>query len=154
MFHKKVIYLYPATFWNSILRLFFLCVHVCWYLVLEFEFSNCLTVIYCLFFFVMIDWGFGNLNGSLERFQVELFEKHICGGSQVSIFQYSMVLFWCSDNEGMLLTSLPWLWFGMSNRLRVLCTCDLVLSWFSAERGLFHIILDWVMGGIGLVSLC
>ncbi|XP_031281971.1 uncharacterized protein LOC116140486 isoform X1 [Pistacia vera] len=36
---------------------------------------------------------------SLEQVQVELFEKHICGGSQVSIFQYSMLLFWCSANE-------------------------------------------------------
>ncbi|ONI09370.1 hypothetical protein PRUPE_5G234800 [Prunus persica] len=37
---------------------------------------------------------------SLEQVQVELFEKHICGGSKVSIFQYSMVQFWCSYNEG------------------------------------------------------
>lgn len=55
-------------------------------------------------FFVMIDWGFGNLNGSLEQVQVEFFEKQICGGSKVSLFQYSMVLFWCSNNEGMLST--------------------------------------------------
>ncbi|KAJ0049028.1 hypothetical protein Pint_16915 [Pistacia integerrima] len=39
---------------------------------------------------------------SLEQVQVELFEKHICGGSQVSIFQYSMLLFWCSANEGVM----------------------------------------------------
>ncbi|CAN6584811.1 unnamed protein product [Malus baccata var. baccata] len=32
--------------------------------------------------------------------QVELFEKQICGGSKVSIFQYSMVQFWWSYNEG------------------------------------------------------
>lgn len=51
-------------------------------------------------FFVMIDWGFGNLNGSLEQVQVKLFEKQICGGSNVSIFQYSTVLFWHSDSEG------------------------------------------------------
>lgn len=56
----------------------------------------------------MIDWGFGNLNGSLEQVQVELFEKHICGGSKVSIFQYSMVQFWCSYNEGMSLNSSVW----------------------------------------------
>ncbi|KAM1740501.1 hypothetical protein FF2_015663 [Malus domestica] len=37
---------------------------------------------------------------SLEQVQVELFEKQICGGSKVSIFQYSMVQFWCSYNEG------------------------------------------------------
>lgn len=55
------------------------------------------------YFVVMIDCGFGNLNGSLEQVQVELFEKQICGGSKVSIFQYSTVQFWCSNNEGMLL---------------------------------------------------
>ncbi|KAL5751192.1 hypothetical protein ACOSP7_025795 [Xanthoceras sorbifolium] len=36
---------------------------------------------------------------SLEQVQVELFEKQVCGGSKLSIFQYSMVLFWCSDDE-------------------------------------------------------
>lgn len=34
-----------------------------------------------------------------EKVQVELFEKQICGGSKVSIFQYSTVQFWCSNNE-------------------------------------------------------
>lgn len=36
---------------------------------------------------------------SLEQVQVELFEKQICGGSKVSIFQYSMVLFWHNNEE-------------------------------------------------------
>ncbi|KAK3228322.1 hypothetical protein Dsin_008184 [Dipteronia sinensis] len=36
---------------------------------------------------------------SLEQVQVELFEKQVCGTSKLSIFQYSMVLFWRSDNE-------------------------------------------------------
>ena len=49
----------------------------------------------------MMDWVFGNLNGSLEQVQVELFEKHICGGSKISIFQYSLVLFWRNNIEGM-----------------------------------------------------
>lgn len=41
----------------------------------------------------MMDWSFGNLNGSLEQAQVESFEKHLHGGSKMSLFQYSMVLF-------------------------------------------------------------
>lgn len=53
----------------------------------------------------MIDCGFGNLNGSLEQVQVGLFEKQICGGSKLSIFQYSMVQFWCSNVEGMIYSS-------------------------------------------------
>ncbi|XP_062026504.1 uncharacterized protein LOC133742837 isoform X1 [Rosa rugosa] len=36
---------------------------------------------------------------SLEQVQVGLFEKQICGGSKLSIFQYSMVQFWCSSSE-------------------------------------------------------
>ncbi|KAJ9162651.1 hypothetical protein P3X46_022410 [Hevea brasiliensis] len=36
---------------------------------------------------------------SLEQVQVELFEKQICGGSKMSIFQYAMVLFWHKDEE-------------------------------------------------------
>ncbi|KAH9763358.1 outer arm dynein light chain 1 protein [Citrus sinensis] len=36
---------------------------------------------------------------SLEQVQVELFEKQICGGLKVGIFQYSMVLFWCSEDK-------------------------------------------------------
>ncbi|PIA26640.1 hypothetical protein AQUCO_09100064v1 [Aquilegia coerulea] len=36
---------------------------------------------------------------SVENVQVELFEKHICGGSNMSIFLYSMLLFWCNTNE-------------------------------------------------------
>ncbi|KAG7942291.1 hypothetical protein I3843_16G095200 [Carya illinoinensis] len=36
---------------------------------------------------------------SLEQVQVELFEKQICGGSKVNIFQYSMVLFRRTNNE-------------------------------------------------------
>ncbi|KAM4106523.1 hypothetical protein ACB094_04G071200 [Castanea mollissima] len=36
---------------------------------------------------------------SLEQVQVELFEKQIYGGLKVSIFQYSMVLFWHNNNE-------------------------------------------------------
>lgn len=36
---------------------------------------------------------------SLEQVQVELFEKHICGGSKISIFQYSLVLFWRNNIE-------------------------------------------------------
>ncbi|KAG2667668.1 hypothetical protein I3760_15G127000 [Carya illinoinensis] len=35
---------------------------------------------------------------SLEQVQVELFEKQICGGSKVNLYQYSMVLFWCNHN--------------------------------------------------------
>ncbi|XP_021291945.1 uncharacterized protein LOC110422394 [Herrania umbratica] len=37
--------------------------------------------------------------GSLEKMQAQLFEKEICGGSKVSIFQYSMVLFQQGGNE-------------------------------------------------------
>ncbi|XWS50844.1 hypothetical protein CRYUN_Cryun12cG0124700 [Craigia yunnanensis] len=36
---------------------------------------------------------------SLEQVQAELFEKQICGGSKLSIFQYSMVLFQQGGNE-------------------------------------------------------
>ncbi|KAF4385269.1 hypothetical protein G4B88_026552 [Cannabis sativa] len=36
---------------------------------------------------------------SLEQVQVELFEKQILGGSKVSIFQYSMVLFWHGNHR-------------------------------------------------------
>ncbi|XP_015882720.3 uncharacterized protein LOC107418533 isoform X1 [Ziziphus jujuba] len=36
---------------------------------------------------------------SLEQVQVELFEKQIFGGLKVSIFQYSMVLFWYNNHE-------------------------------------------------------
>ncbi|KAL6178249.1 hypothetical protein ACLB2K_049768 [Fragaria x ananassa] len=36
---------------------------------------------------------------SLEHVQVGLFEKQICGGSKLSIFQYSVVQFWCSNVE-------------------------------------------------------
>ncbi|KAK8537018.1 hypothetical protein V6N13_041971 [Hibiscus sabdariffa] len=36
---------------------------------------------------------------SLEQVQVELFEKQICGGLKLSIFQYSMVLFQKGGNE-------------------------------------------------------
>lgn len=46
--------------------------------------------------------GFGNLNGSLEQVQVDLFEKQILGGSKLSIFQYAMVLFWHDKHEGLL----------------------------------------------------
>ncbi|KAI3454949.1 hypothetical protein Pfo_011612 [Paulownia fortunei] len=31
---------------------------------------------------------------SLEHIQMNLFEEHVCGGSKINIFQYSMVLFW------------------------------------------------------------
>lgn len=34
-----------------------------------------------------------------KKVQVELFEKQIYGGLKVSIFQYSMVLFWHNNNE-------------------------------------------------------
>ncbi|OVA12240.1 Leucine-rich repeat [Macleaya cordata] len=36
---------------------------------------------------------------SLEQVQVESFENHICGGLKVSIFLYSMLLFWHSNSE-------------------------------------------------------
>ncbi|XP_048227734.1 uncharacterized protein LOC8263887 isoform X2 [Ricinus communis] len=36
---------------------------------------------------------------SLEQVQVELFEKQICGGSKMSIFQYAMVLFCHKDKD-------------------------------------------------------
>ena len=58
----------------------------------------------------MIDWGFRNLCGSLEQVQVELFEKQICGGSKMSIFQYAMVLFLYED-KGILPSSLFWFSF-------------------------------------------
>lgn len=72
--------------------------------------QSCLYTLklWCLLFrseFCFIDWGFGNLNGSLEQVQVELFEKQVCGGSKLSLYQYSMVLFWCSNNEGILAIS-------------------------------------------------
>lgn len=57
----------------------------------------------------MIEWGFGNLNGSLEQVQVELLEKQIYGGLKVSIIQYCMVLFWTNRNGGMLSTTSPFL---------------------------------------------
>lgn len=155
MLLKKVIYLYPHITFETQYWVYSSSVYV--YVGIVYLNLNLITawqLYIVLFFFVMIDWGFGNLNGSLEQVQVELFEKHICGGSQVNIFQYSMVLFWCSANEGILLTSSSWLGFGMS----ILCTCDLVLSWFSAEREHYsfsplEISLAWVIGGIGLVSL-
>ncbi|PKI77831.1 hypothetical protein CRG98_001795 [Punica granatum] len=37
---------------------------------------------------------------SLEPVQVELFNKHICGGSKLNMYQYSMILFWPSGKEG------------------------------------------------------
>ncbi|XVE58880.1 hypothetical protein DITRI_Ditri04bG0204600 [Diplodiscus trichospermus] len=37
---------------------------------------------------------------SLEQVQAELFEKQVCGGLKLSIFQYSMVLFHQGGNEG------------------------------------------------------
>ncbi|KAF8378601.1 hypothetical protein HHK36_029949 [Tetracentron sinense] len=43
--------------------------------------------------------GFGVQILSLEQVQVELFEKHICGGLRMNIFQYSMLLFWRSIGE-------------------------------------------------------
>uniref|UniRef100_A0A2N9E1W3 Uncharacterized protein n=1 Tax=Fagus sylvatica TaxID=28930 RepID=A0A2N9E1W3_FAGSY len=43
--------------------------------------------------------GLGLQVVSLEQVQVELFEKQICGGSKVSIFQYSIVLFWHNNEE-------------------------------------------------------
>ena len=57
------------------------------------------------FFPSIIDWGFGNLNGSLEQVQVELFGNQICGGSNVSIYQYAMVIVCCNHGNGMLLSS-------------------------------------------------
>ncbi|KAF5469189.1 hypothetical protein F2P56_013281 [Juglans regia] len=42
--------------------------------------------------------GLGLQVVSLEQVQVELFEKQICGGSKVNLYQYSMVLFWCNHN--------------------------------------------------------
>ncbi|KAF9587033.1 hypothetical protein IFM89_039719 [Coptis chinensis] len=36
---------------------------------------------------------------SAEQAQVELFEKHICGGTKMSIFLYSILLFWSNNNE-------------------------------------------------------
>lgn len=37
---------------------------------------------------------------SWEQVQVKLFEKDICGGMKLSIFQYSMLLFWPNINKG------------------------------------------------------
>lgn len=37
---------------------------------------------------------------SAEKDQVELFEKRICRDSNMSIFLYSMLLFWCNTSEG------------------------------------------------------
>lgn len=53
----------------------------------------------------IIDRGFGNLNGSLEQVQVELFDNQICGSSNVSIYQYAMVLVCCNNGNGMLVSS-------------------------------------------------
>lgn len=53
----------------------------------------------------VIDWGFGNLNGSLEQVQVELFSHQICGGSNFSIYQYAMVLICCKNGNRKLLSS-------------------------------------------------
>jgi hypothetical protein len=36
---------------------------------------------------------------SLEEVQVELFKRHVCGGSSMSIYQYSMLLFWHNKLE-------------------------------------------------------
>lgn len=55
----------------------------------------------------MIEWGFGNLNGSLEQVQVKLLEKQIYRGLKVSIIQYSMVLFWTNNDKGMFSTASP-----------------------------------------------
>ncbi|KAJ4974913.1 hypothetical protein NE237_008087 [Protea cynaroides] len=36
---------------------------------------------------------------SLEQIQVKLFEEHVCGGQTMSIFLYSMLLFWHSNSK-------------------------------------------------------
>ncbi|XP_076952814.1 uncharacterized protein LOC143626708 [Bidens hawaiensis] len=36
---------------------------------------------------------------SLDKIQVALFERDVCGGSKTNILQYSMVLFWKSNSE-------------------------------------------------------
>ncbi|KAI3840045.1 hypothetical protein MKW92_031786, partial [Papaver armeniacum] len=36
---------------------------------------------------------------SLEQVQVESFDEHVCGGLKVSIFLYSMLLFWHNNTE-------------------------------------------------------
>lgn len=107
MLLEKVIYLFHSTYklLNSMLAsLLFIYLlfgrYVCRCLVLVL-FNNCPIGCTWFIFLFMIDWGFGNLNGSLEQVQVELFEKQICGGLKVGIFQYSMVLFWCSEDKGM-----------------------------------------------------
>lgn len=44
---------------------------------------------------------FFHVNGSLENIQVDLFEKEICGGLKLSIFQYSIIQFQSSTLGGM-----------------------------------------------------
>lgn len=43
---------------------------------------------------------FFHVNGSLENIQVDLFEKEICGGLKLSIFQYSILQFQSSTLGG------------------------------------------------------
>lgn len=49
------------------------------------------------FYFIIF---FPDVNGSLESVQVDLFEKEICGGLKLSIFQYNIVHFQSSTLGG------------------------------------------------------
>lgn len=51
--------------------------------------------------------GFETNCGSVEQIQVDIFERDLCGGAKTSIYQYSMVLFWNSNLQGLCLCTLP-----------------------------------------------
>lgn len=53
-----------------------------------------------VWFLLIIGWVMEILNGSLEQIQVHLLEQHVCGCSNINIFQYSMVLFWQNNLKG------------------------------------------------------
>lgn len=112
MFFKKVIFPFLYSFyiknfkfqerlrkmWVVVLSLVFIFI----YPLSTWHFIFWIVELSDIYFYLCHDrLGFGNLNGSLEQVQVELFEKQIFGGSKVSIFQYSMVFFWKNNHEGM-----------------------------------------------------
>ena len=50
---------------------------------------------------------FFHVNGSLENIQVDLFEKEICGGLKLSIFQYNILQFQSSTLGGIVFLVYP-----------------------------------------------
>ncbi|KAA3459721.1 Leucine rich repeat 4 [Gossypium australe] len=82
---------------------------------------------------------------SLEQVQAELFEKQICGGLKLSIFQYSMVLFWQGGHEGLKSSVL-------SNPYELLVALNMKLKMNGIEEPWFSRSL-FVIGGHVLVCV-